>query len=291
MAEKRKTKKKSVLAKVLAVGAASCVLALVVGLGFASAWGGKGDSGEFGLGAVTADTTDTVALLGGTSSGEAAEASQPNGNDSLSLNNAAKPAENEKLSVGGSVQSVLANPTTRDITAALKTVNEKKEAERRAAEEAARKAEQERISAAEEAKALQEASVGLANLEDVDWKCGKEAFIKEWTERIDNYLAGSPLEGYGKTFATAAWENGVDPRWSPAISNTESSKGANCFRSYNAWGWGQSGWSSWEEAINAHVAGLAAGYGYTISVEYAQKYCPPNWYNWFNDTLGQMSLI
>ena len=93
------------------------------------------------------------------------------------------------------------------------------------------------------------------------------------------------------TFAAAAWENGVDPRWSPAISNTESSKGANCFLPYNAWGWGASSFSSWEDAINAHVAGLASGYGYTISVWAAQKYCPPNYSNWFANTLSEMSRI
>ena len=93
------------------------------------------------------------------------------------------------------------------------------------------------------------------------------------------------------TFATAAWEYGVDPRWSPAISNTESSKGANCFRDHNAWGWGQSSWGSWEEAINAHVAGLASNYGYSITYAFAAKYCPPNTDHWFNATLSQMQMI
>ena len=131
----------------------------------------------------------------------------------------------------------------------------------------------------------------MSQLTEVDWSCGKDAFISEWTNRINNYLAGSPLAGQGETFATAAWENGVDPRWSPAISNTESTKGTNCFLPHNAWGWGSTGWSSWEEAINAHVAGLAKGYGYTISYSNAQKYCPPNYDNWFRDTLREMSKI
>ena len=67
---------------------------------------------------------------------------------------------------------------------------------------------------------------------------GKAAFIEEWTARIDAYLAGSPLAGYGSVFAEAAWEYSIDPRWSPAISNTESSKGRICFLPHNAWGWG-----------------------------------------------------
>ena len=83
----------------------------------------------------------------------------------------------------------------------------------------------------------------------------------------------------------------MDPRWSPAISNTESSKGLYCSGSCNAWGWGGCSWGSWEEAIRDHVAGLARGYGYTISVEAAKKYCPPNWEHWYNATLAQMNMI
>lgn len=132
---------------------------------------------------------------------------------------------------------------------------------------------------------------GAVSTGDVDWSVGKSAFISTWTKRIDNYLAGSPLAGQGSTFATAAWNYGVDPRWSPAIAYTESSLGAACFKPYNAWGWGSSGWGSWEEAINAHVAGLAHGYGSTISITAAQKYCPPNWQTWYNRTLFQMNSI
>lgn len=125
----------------------------------------------------------------------------------------------------------------------------------------------------------------------VDWSDDKQVFVSSWGKRIDNYLAGSPLAGQGQTFARAAWDYGVDPRWSPAISNTESSKGAHCFLPHNAWGWGSNSWSSWEEAIDAHVRGLARGYGYTISVGSAKKYCPPNWEKWYNNTLAQMNSI
>ena len=95
----------------------------------------------------------------------------------------------------------------------------------------------------------------------------------------------------GETFAAAAWDYGVDPRWSPAIACVESGLGANCAHSYNAWGWGSVSWSSWEEAIDAHVAGLARGYGYTLSVTAAQKYCPSNWESWYNKVSAQMSAI
>lgn len=117
------------------------------------------------------------------------------------------------------------------------------------------------------------------------------AFIAQWAPRIDAYLAGSPLAGQGATFASAAYRYNVDPRWSPAISFTESSKGAYCFLPYNAWGWGSVSWSSWAEAIDAHVGGLSRGYGYTISIEAAKKYCPPNYQHWYDRTLAQMNMI
>lgn len=180
------------------------------------------------------------------------------------------------------------------------------EQEKKAAEDALAEAQELReaaqdqadAEAAAEAAALEQAanesgsgSVSTPNNDAVSWDVDQDAFVAEWGPRIDAYLAGSPLEGQGNTFATAAWKYGVDPRWSPAISNTESSKGRHCFKPYNAWGWGSASWGSWEEAIDAHVAGLARGYGYTISVANAKKYCPPNWFNWYNNTLSEMNRI
>ena len=134
----------------------------------------------------------------------------------------------------------------------------------------------------------------------VDWFVDEDEFMEEWTERIDDYLEGTPLEGQGVHFARSAWRYCVDPRWSPAISYIESSNGAYCIRPHNAWGWGAadsdpynlaSEWDSWEEAIDAHVAGLAEGYGYTLSTSAARTYCPPGWRRWYNTTLGQMESI
>ncbi len=188
---------------------------------------------------------------------------------------------------------LLQTTATRDITTSVEDITAAQEAARLAAEEAARQEEAEHIEAAQTAMARQKASVGIpSGLSSVDWTVGKEAFISEWSERIDAYLYGSPLYGYGAIFAEAAWEYGVDPRFSPAIANTESTKGRYCFASYNAWGW-MSGlsWNSWEEAIWDHVAGLADGYGYTISEWAAAKYCPPTWEDWYSQTLYQMTLI
>ena len=138
---------------------------------------------------------------------------------------------------------------------------------------------------------VQEEPLMEYNLPAIDWSVGREAFVAEWSARIDAYLAGSPLSGYGTTFAEAAWENGIDPRWSPAISNTESGKGSACFLPHNAWGWGSSAWGDWDTAIRAHVAGLASGYGYSLTPEGAAMYCPPHAADWYNKTLAQMASI
>ena len=132
-----------------------------------------------------------------------------------------------------------------------------------------------------------------------DWYATEGEFVAEWAPRIDAYLAGSPMAGLGKAFAQASWRYCVDPRWSPAIAHIESSKGRFCVRSYNAWGWGAADedpvglaweWSSWESAIDTHVRGLSDGYGYTITLANAQKYCS-SWEKWYAVTLGQMATI
>ena len=205
--------------------------------------------------------------------------------------------------------SMLESTTEVDISATVEAIGQKKEAERIAAEkkrEAARKAaEAKRLAEQKKHQERAQANIAtwknlvagdrgasaLAGLSPVDWSVSKEQFVTTWTNRINSYLSGTELAGYGETFAQAAWEYGIDPRWSPAISNTESTNGAHCFLPHNAWGWGQSSWATWDQAIWAHVAGLAAHYGYSITYSFAYKYCPPNYNNWFYNTLGQMKRI
>lgn len=276
LAEKRyKQRKTSLAAKIVVVACASCMLVVGVGFGFASAGStASHDVDSFGIDAAS------VAASG-------------------SDNSTTTVASSDISSSAARENTVLTSTASRDISQGIAAIEAEEEAARIAAEEAARAEEEARIAAAEAAKAEQQyaaaqesAANAAAMLTDVDWSVGKEAFLSEWTSRIDAYLAGSPLAGYGATFAEAAWNNGVDPRWSPAISNTESTKGANLFRPYNAWGWmSSSSWSSWEEAINAHVAGLASNYGYSITVANAQKYCPPTYMDWFNKTISQMQMI
>ncbi len=125
----------------------------------------------------------------------------------------------------------------------------------------------------------------------VDWSSDKSSFVSSWGSRIDNYLAGSPLAGYGRTFAEAAWDYGCDPRLSPAISCIESGKGTYCFKSHNAWGWGSVSWSDWDTAIRAHTKGLASIYGGHLTYSGAQMYCPPNADFWYSSVAAQMELI
>ena len=127
--------------------------------------------------------------------------------------------------------------------------------------------------------------------DNVDWDMSKEDFIEEWGARIDAYLAGSALAGNGEVFAEAAWDNHIDPRWSPAISCVESGKGRSCFLPHNAWGWGSYSFGSWEEAIPAHVSYLGSMYGSTITREAASIYCPPNASFWYNRCLEEMNKI
>lgn len=117
------------------------------------------------------------------------------------------------------------------------------------------------------------------------------AEIDVWAARIDAYLAGSPLAGYGAVFAKAAALYGVDPRLSPAISCIESSKGAICFLPHNAWGWGSSSWPDWETAIISHTQGLASGYGGMLTMEGAARYCPGTEQEWYSSVAAEMNSI
>ena len=125
----------------------------------------------------------------------------------------------------------------------------------------------------------------------VDWSSDKSTFVSNWGSRIDAYLSGSPLAGYGRTFAEAAWDYGCDPRLSPAIACIESGKGTYCFKSHNAWGWGSVSWSDWDTAIRAHTKGLASIYGGHLTYSGAQMYCPPNADFWYSSVAAQMELI
>lgn len=275
--ERSRLKKRSIrstsraAAKVVGLMCVSCVLAGCLGIGFATAQGGASlDVQTFGIASTSAE--ESSAATGDSLSDVAADAS-------------------------ATETTRLASASTRSISKSTAAIDSEREAERLAAEEAQRAEDEAHRQAAEGHRASQLAgdsgsSSEATGLAEVDWSLSKAEFVSEWTARIDAYLAGSSLAGYGSLFAEASWEYGIDPRFSPAISNTESTKGANCFRSHNAWGWmGDTTWGSWEESIPAHAQGLAKGYGYTISLANANKYCPPTYEDWYEKTLAQMKLI
>ncbi len=136
----------------------------------------------------------------------------------------------------------------------------------------------------------------VVNSGAVNWNMSRDDFVNEWTGRIDAYLAGSPLAGYGRTFAEAAWTYGVDPRWSPAIACIESTKGLYCANTNNAWGWTAVGggfvsFGGWEEGIYEHVSYLRDMYGTTLTPAAAQRYCPPTWQDWYNKVGNEMNSI
>lgn len=287
MARKRSEKgenKKSFVAKAVIGGVLACAIA--AGIGFRVAFAGFADA--------TSDLEDGAVGLSTTFKANISVMSFAPADESSSADTegAATSASGSGAGTLGAFRLVertqLATPLACDISAGLQAMTTRLEEERRAAEEAARIAEQNHI---KEVNALKEQYSQPSGLSEVDWNVGKAAFMEEWTRRIDAYLSGSNLDGYGETFAEAAWEYGVDPRWSPAISNTESSKGSSCFLPHNAWGWGASSWSNWTDAIWAHVAGLSAGYGYGLTQSAAATYCPPNSTNWYNNTLSEMKRI
>ena len=147
---------------------------------------------------------------------------------------------------------------------------------------------------ADEKQAASEASsaASSASASHVGWSADKSDFVSDWAPRIDAYLSGSPMAGTGEYYAAAAWDNGVDPRWAPAISYVESSKGAVCFRSHNAWGYGSYSFGSWEEGINRVVSALGGSlYGGYLTREAAATYCPSNPGHWYNSCAEQMAQI
>ena len=241
-----------------------------------------------GFGVAAADSSDDVARAGALGFDEATQAA------TSTLQG--QGLEVEASEGGYHEQSALVVASPRTIDAGLEMIEEREEAERKRIE-AEKEAERKRIEA-ENAAALQRVANNRAmqgipdyGLAEVDWSVGREAFVAEWTSRIDAFLSGSALSGYGYAFAEAAWDYGVDPRWSPAIADTESGKGSVCFLPCNAWGWGQSSWDDWDSAIRSHVRGLAEGYGYSVTSSAAVVYCPPNSDFWYSNTYEKMSWI
>lgn len=98
----------------------------------------------------------------------------------------------------------------------------------------------------------------------------KQAMAQEARDR----LGGRPLAAYAETIAEACYNSGMSVKWFCIIAITESGGGANCFRSCNAWGYGQYSWSSWEEAIPSFCNKFVQGYGSGLTASSHLRYCP-----------------
>lgn len=109
----------------------------------------------------------------------------------------------------------------------------------------------------------------------------RREYAEAWGERIDAFNAGYPLEGYGTTFAYAAYDYGIDPRIAPAIARIESGSGEHCFLPCNAWGWGSVSWPDWETAIWEFTRGFSEDYGSEVTYEVAERYNQVNVDEWY----------
>ena len=218
--------------------------------------------------------------------------------DSDSLESAIETWSTYEKMMGYYSNCISANNTVRDSLNADKAKLEEDRAaaqvaveETGSAMEAAKAARQE---AQEAAQAKAQSADDAALAAEIDWNMSKEEFIANWAPRVDAYLAGSPLEGYGQNFAEAAWNTGADVRFSPAISCIESGKGQICFRPHNAWGWMGHSFDSWEDAIPQHVSYLCSSiYGTNgyLTRSFASTYCPPTADSWYNKVKAEMRKI
>ncbi len=82
-------------------------------------------------------------------------------------------------------------------------------------------------------------------------------------QRIRNFYSrwNAPMAEQAYYIVEISEHFGIDYRLIPAISIVESSGGKYCFKPYNPFGWGKSGFNSFEDAIYTVARGLSQGYG------------------------------
>ncbi|MBN1618367.1 glucosaminidase domain-containing protein [Candidatus Dojkabacteria bacterium] len=112
-------------------------------------------------------------------------------------------------------------------------------------------------------------------------------------ERIRNFYArwNSPMAAYAEYIVEIADQYGIDWRLIPAISIVESSGGTKCFKSYNAFGWGQMSFNNFEESIYTVTRGIAQGYGTSDPYAIAPKYNPVTPDSWGSKVSSLMAQI
>lgn len=108
------------------------------------------------------------------------------------------------------------------------------------------------------------------------------AFYSRW---------GAPMAANADYIVQTSNLFGLDFRLIPAISIVESSGGKFCFRPYNAFGWGKTGFSSYNDAIYTVAKGLRNGYGTDNPYAIAPSYNPVTPDAWASKVAGLMGQI
>lgn len=115
-----------------------------------------------------------------------------------------------------------------------------------------------------------------------------------WIGRIDQYLAGTPLQGQGRTFYLAAVDAEIEPRLMPAIAMIESGGGRVNANTNNFFGRkARRGWASWstpEEAIKNQAHYIANMWGEVSSPYEMRGYAIPS-PPWMGKVSSQMRQI
>jgi len=123
-----------------------------------------------------------------------------------------------------------------------------------------------------------EAFMDKQELEAIDEKQERASRIVEFFNG-----RGAPLGEYADVFVEVADKYELDWRLLPAIATIESGGGKFNFKPFNAWGWGQVSFGSFEEGIETVGRGLKEGYldrGLVEVEDIAVVYCPPNSVHW-----------
>lgn len=122
-----------------------------------------------------------------------------------------------------------------------------------------------------------------------------DSFINEWTSRIDNYLAGSPMAGQGYNFAVAAWNTGVDPV-GPRHRLYREHQGCLLRQFLQRLGL-ERRWrrlAQLRQLERGHLSPRCLSWSQLRLHAYPgsrQKYCPPTWQDWYNKVASQMNRI
>jgi len=98
----------------------------------------------------------------------------------------------------------------------------------------------------------------------------------EKVAKIEYYLRGSPLSGYGDWMVTEGERTGINPFLCPAVAEAESSLGRALCGSCNAWGMLGCSFSSWQNGITRWFDNCILHWGQAQSSYEMAGYCVPD---------------